>query len=411
MKGIRTFGPRRGATIAVVVGCGIAAWMVGCGDSGPSSPEPPDPALAAQGKEIFRFDTYGNETFWTDTLRMHEVIQAAVDPTTALAVGLKVDAEALPPDVVQGIQSGAISLTDPATTVALLKLNAVVGLKGTVETIEGRDTLVRVGTTCALCHSTVDNSFAPGIGSRLDGWPNADLNPGAIIALSPALSADQKAVYNSWGPGRYDPRFNFDGVNGPVVIPPAYGLLGVNSIIYTGDGPDIAYWNRYVGITQMHGHGSFSDSRIGAEVNNPPDMISSKLPALQAYQLSLTAPPPPPGSFDAAAAQRGRTVFEGAGRCATCHVGNLLTDANLRLHDPSEVVSEPEPNGVPSYASRSATKQYRTTPLRGLLRHPPYFHNGVAATLDAVVELYDARKGLALTTQQKADLVEYLKSQ
>jgi mono/diheme cytochrome c family protein/cytochrome c553 len=411
MKGIRTFGPRRGATIAVVVGCGIAAWMVGCGDSGPSSPEPPDPALAAQGKEIFRFDTYGNETFWTDTLRMHEVIQVAVDPTTALAVGLKVDAEALPPDVVQGIQSGAISLTDPATTVALLKLNAVVGLKGTVETIEGRDTLVRVGTTCALCHSTVDNSFAPGIGSRLDGWPNADLNPGAIIALSPALSADQKAVYNSWGPGRYDPRFNFDGVNGPVVIPPAYGLLGVNSIIYTGDGPDIAYWNRYVGITQMHGHGSFSDSRIGAEVNNPPDMISSKLPALQAYQLSLTAPPPPPGSFDAAAAQRGRTVFEGAGRCATCHVGNLLTDANLRLHDPSEVVSEPEPNGVPSYASRSATKQYRTTPLRGLLRHPPYFHNGVAATLDAVVELYDARKGLALTTQQKADLVEYLKSQ
>ena len=312
--------------------------------------------------------------------------------------------------MVQGIQSGAISLTDPATTVALLKLNAVVGLKGTVETIGGRDTLVRVGTTCALCHSTVNNSFAPGIGSRLDGWPNSDLNPGAIIALSPALSADQKAVYNSWGPGKYDPRFNFDGVNGPVVIPPAYGLLGVNSIIYTGDGPDIAYWNRYVGVTQMHGHGTFTDSRIGVDVQNPPDMISSKLPALQAYQLSLAAPAPPAGSFDAAAAQRGRAVFEGAGRCATCHAGNLLTDANIRLHDPSEVVSEPEPNGVPSYASRSATKKYRTTPLRGLLRHPPYFHNGIAATLDAVVELYDARKGLALTAEQKADLVEYLKS-
>jgi mono/diheme cytochrome c family protein len=384
--------------------------MVACSGSGLIGPPPPDPELVAQGKEIFRFDTYGDETFWTDTLRMHEVIQAAVDPTTALAVGLKVDAEALPAEVVQGIQSGAISLTDPATTVALLKLNAVVGLKGTVETIDGRDTLVRVGTTCALCHSTVNNSFAPGIGSRLDGWPNSDLNPGAIIALSPAPSAGQKAVYNSWGPGKYDPRFNLDGVNGPVVIPPAYGLLGMNSIIYTGDGADIAYWNLYVGVTQMHGHGTFVDARIGADVRNPPDMISSKLAALQAYQLSLLAPAPPAGSFDPTAAQRGQAVFQGPGRCATCHLGNLLTDANTRLHDPAEVVSEPEPNGVPSYASRSATKKYRTTPLRGLLLHPPYFHNGIAATLDAVVELYDTRKGLTLTAEEKADLVEYLKS-
>jgi hypothetical protein len=256
----------------------------------------------------------------------------------------------------------------------------------------------------------VNNSFAPGIGSRLDGWPNSDLNPGAIIALSPALSTDQKAVYNSWGPGRYDPRFNFDGVNGPVVIPPAYGLLGVNSIIYTGDGADIAYWNRYVGVTQMHGHGTFVDSRIGISVQNPPDLISSKLEALQAYQLSLQAPAPPAGSFDPTAAQRGRAVFQGAGRCATCHLGTKLTDANTRLHDPAEVVSEPEPNGVPSYAARSATKKYRTTPLRGLLQHPPYFHNGIAATLDAVVELYDTKKGLTLTAQEKADLVEYLKS-
>jgi mono/diheme cytochrome c family protein len=388
----------------------VAALTIACGGNNLASPEPPDPALAAQGKDIFRFDTYGDETFWTDTLRMHEVIQAAVDPTTALSVGLKVDAEALPPEVVQGIQSGAISLTDPATTVALLKLNAVVGLKGTVETIDGRDTLVRVGTTCALCHSTVNNSFAPGIGSRLDGWPNSDLNPGAIIALSPALSAGQKAVYNSWGPGRYDPRFNFDGVNGPVVIPPAYGLLGVNSIIYTGDGADIAYWNLYVGVTQMHGHGTFADPRIGVAVQNPPDLISSKLEALQAYQLSLQAPTPAAGSFDPVAAERGRTVFLGAGGCATCHAGTLLTDANTRLHDPSEVVSEPEPNGVPSYASRSATRKYRTTPLRALLRHPPYFHNGIAATLDAVVDLYDTKKGLTLTAEQKADLVEYLKS-
>jgi hypothetical protein len=402
--------PCRPAVCAILLGCCITVITLACGDDGPTGPEPPDPGLAAQGKEIFRFDTFGDETFWTDTLRMHEVIQAAVDPTTALAVGLKVDAEALPAEVVAGIQSGAISLTDPATTVALLKLNAVVGLKGTVETIDGRDTLTRIGTTCALCHSTVNNSFDQGIGSRLDGWPNSSLNPGAIIALSPALSAEQKAVYNSWGPGRYDPRFNFDGINGPVVIPPAYGLLGVNSIIYTGDGPDIAYWNLYVGVTQMHGHGTFVDSRIGANVQNPPDMISSKLEALQAYQLSLQTPEPPAESFDPTAAQRGRAVFEGPGTCATCHVGNLLTDANTRLHDPSEVVSEPEPNGVPSYASRSATKQYRTTPLRGLLLHPPYFHNGIATTLEAVVELYNTRKGLNLTAEQKADLVEYLKS-
>jgi mono/diheme cytochrome c family protein len=388
----------------------VAVLVLSCGDDGPGGPEPPDPALVEEGREIFRFDTYGNETFWTDTLRIHEVIQAAVDPTTALSVGLKVDAEALPAEIVEGIQSGAISLTDPATTVALLKLNAVVGLKGTVETIAGRDTLVRVGTTCALCHSTVNNSFSSGIGARLDGWPNSDLNPGAIIALSPAISAEQKAVYNSWGPGRYDPRFNLDGINGPVVIPPAYGLLGINRIIYTGDGSDIAYWNRYVGVTQMHGHGSFEDARIGVNIVNPPDMISSKLAPLQAYQLSLQAPEPLPGSFDPVAAERGRAVFQGPGTCATCHAGNQLTDANARLHDPSEVVSEPEPGGAPSYASRSATKQYRTTPLRALQLHPPYFHNGVAATLEDVVELYNTRRALSLTPEQMADLVEYLKS-
>ena len=399
----------RASGAATLVGC-LAWMMVACGDDGRSATEPLDPELVAEGRDIFRFDTYGDETFWTDTLRMHEVIQAAVDPTTALSVGLKVDAEALPAEVVAGIQSGAISLTDPATTVTLLKLNAVVGLRGTVETVDGRDTLVRVGTTCALCHSTVNNSFSQGIGARLDGWQNSDLNPGAIIALSPALTAEQKAVYNSWGPGRYDPRFNRDGINGPVVIPPAYGLLGVNSVIYTGDGPDLAYWNLYVGVTQMHGHGTFVDSRIGANVQNPPDMISTKLAALQEYQLSLAAPEPPSGSFDPTAAQRGRAVFEGPAGCATCHVGNLLTDANTRLHAPSEVVSEPEPNGVPSYASRSATKQYRTTPLRALLLHPPYFHNGVAATLEAVVELYNTRKGLNLTAEQQSDLVAYLKS-
>jgi mono/diheme cytochrome c family protein len=269
---------------------------------------------------------------------------------------------------------------------------------------------VRVGITCALCHSTVDNSFAKGIGKRLDGWPNHDLNVGAIIALSPVLPPSAKSVYNSWGPGKYDPRFNFDGKNGPAEIPPAYGLNGIHRITVTGDGDEIAYWNRYVGVTQMHGHGSFDEPRTGVHVDNPPDSISALLPALQDYQLSLNAPTPPAGSFDATAAARGQDVFNGAGQCSTCHTGSLFTDANTRLHSPDEVVSEPEPDGEPSYASRSATKMYRTAPLRGLWQHAPYFHNGTAATLEDVVETYDAKKGLHLTTQQKADLVEYLKS-
>jgi len=371
----------------------------------------PDPALVEQGKQVFRFDTFGDEAKWTDTLRLHEVIGAAVDPTTALAVGLKVDAEALPAAVVQGIQDGSISLGSPDTTVALLKLNAVVGVKGTVENVNGKDTLTHVGITCALCHSTVDNSFAPGIGKRLDGWPNRDLNAGAIIALSPALTAQQKAVLNSWGKGKYDPRWNFDGINGPQVIPPAYGLSGIHSITATGDGNEIAYWNRYVAVTQMGGQGSFSESRTGVSVTNgTQDLVTSKLPALQAYQLSLVAPAPAAGTFDATAAARGKLVFSNEGRCSTCHEGSLLTDANSRLHSPVDVVSEPEPNGVASYASRSATKQYRTAPLAGLWQHAPYFHNGSAATLADVVQAYNTKRSLGLSPSQTADLVEYLKS-
>jgi mono/diheme cytochrome c family protein len=313
--------------------------------------------------------------------------------------------------VVSGIQDGSISLTDPATTVALLKLNAVVGVKGTVESVNGTDTLTGVGITCALCHSTVDDSFAKGIGKRLDGWANTDLNPGAIVALSPALPADVKAVYNSWGKGKYDPRFNLDGQVGPQVIPPAYGLLGLNSVTSTGDGTNLEYWNRYVAVTQMGGHGSFMEPRTGVSVTNgTDDLVSAKLPALQEYQLSIAAPAPPSGSFDPAAAARGQEVFTGAGRCSSCHTGSMLTDANTKLHAPSEVVSEPEPNGAPSYASRSATKQYRTPPLHGLWQHAPYFHNGSAATLEAVVDTYDSRKSLGLSAAQKGDLVEYLKS-
>ena len=397
-----------GAVAAIFLS--VAAFVVNRSedDSTRWSLPPLDPALIAQGQEIFRFDTFGNETFWTDTLRLHEAIGASVDPTTALAVGLKVDVDALPPEVVQGITDGTISLTDPATTVALLKLNAVVGVQGTVETVGGEDVLTRVGITCALCHSTVDDSFSEGIGHRLDGWQNSDLNPGAIVALSSAITEEQRAVYSSWGPGMYDPRFNLDGQNGPVVIPPAYGLRGVDSHTYTGEAEEIAYWNRYVGITQMHGHGSFSEPRTGVDVQNPPDMIGPKLPALQEYQLSLEAPPSP--GFDQEAAARGEEVFEGPGQCSECHTGDLLTDADDELHLPGEVVSEPEPGGAPSYASRSASKMYRTTPLRALLHHPPYFHNGIAPTLEDVVELYNMRKELNLTAEQQTDLVEFLKS-
>ena len=401
---------RQVIVLGSLLGLASVAAM-GCGSDDNNKVPTIDVNKAMQGKDIFRNDTFGDETFWTDTLMMNAVIQT-VDPTTALMVGLKVDAEALPAEVVTGVMNGTISLTSPATTLALLKLNAVVGIKGTVDTVGGTDTLTRVGVTCALCHSTVDDSFAPGIGKRLDGWPNQDLNPGAIIALSPAVPADKKAVYNSWGPGKYDPRYNLDGmVAAPAVIPPAYGLLGINKITATGDGDNIEYWNRYVGVTQMGGHGTFMESRTAVNVTNgTDDLISAKLPALQEYQLSIPAPAPPAGSFEQAAADRGKTVFEGAGMCSTCHTGDTFTDANSRLHDPSEVVSEPDPAGGPSYAARSATKKYRTAPLRGVWQHPPYFHNGSAATLEAVVDTYDMKKSLGLTAAQKMDLVQYLKS-
>lgn len=396
----------------VAAALGAAAVVLSaCGSDDPKPPEPLDPELVRQGREIFRFDTFGDEARWTDTLRMHQVIESAVDPVTALSVGLKVDAEALPPAVVQGIKDGSIDLKSPATTVALIKLNAVVGVNGKVETINGKDRLVRVGITCALCHSTVDNSFSAGIGKRLDGWANRDLNPGAIIALSPALSEAQKAVYNSWGKGKYDPRFNQDGKNGPVVIPPAYGLRGIHSITFTGDGDDVSYWNRYVAVTQMGGLGSFSDPRIGVNVTNGTvDLVSPKLPALRAYQLSLDAPAAPPGSFDIAAAARGGLLFATKAQCISCHSGPKFTDANFRLHPVAETAGEPEAPGVPSYASRTATKQYRTAPLRGVWQHPPYFHNGSAATLEDVVKTYNVRKSLGLSEAEVRDVAEYLKS-
>jgi mono/diheme cytochrome c family protein len=383
--------PARTRAALLPVAALAALGLAGCANNGDDHA-----AQIAAGQETFRFDTFGDEAQWTDRLRMHEVIQGAVDPVTALSVGLKVDAGALPPGVLQ-----SADLHSPATTVALIKLNAVVGIKGTVENVGGRDTLTRVGITCALCHSTVDDSVQKGIGQRLDGYPNRDLNPGAIIGLSPALTAAQRAVYNSWGPGRYDPRFNRDGINHPVLIPPAYGLKGSPLATYTGDG-DIPYWNSYVAVTQMGGQGVFVDARIGADVQRTPDLVTPKLPALAEYQLSLSAPPPPAGSFDAEAARRGQGVFAGQARCSSCHGGDDHTDG--RLHAPAET-------GVDgTYAARSATKMYRATPLRALWQHAPYFHDGSAATLDAVVDFYDTNQRLGLSTQQKADLVAYLKS-
>ena len=395
-----------------VVTTAIAVLCVGCSTRQPAGEvytSPGDVAgsdtmlrVLAEGRRTFRFESFGNEQFWTDTARMHEVVQKSVSPATALSVGLKVDADAIPTDVAQAIKAGQVDLNSPATTVALLKMNAVVGLKGTVSTVDGRDALVGLGITCALCHSTVDNSFAPGIGKRLDGWPNRDLNVGAIIALSPAITPAQRAVYSSWGPGKYDPRYNIDGKSTPLVLPPAYGLADVRNETYTGEGP-MSYWNAYVAITQMHGRGNFSDARLGLAIRQSPDLVAPRLPALRAYQHSLVAPIPPVGSFDVAAAERGRSTFSQS--CARCHVGVRGTDNNSgMLHSASET-------GLSgAYAARTSSKAYRTTPLRGLWAHPPYFHDGSAATLDAVVEHYDRVRKLGLSGRQKADLVEFLKS-
>ena len=369
------------------------------------------------GKSIFRFDTFGSEQLWTDVLQMQQVVSNNVSPATALSVGLKVDADALPRAIIDALQAGEVNLDDPAVTVQLMKLNAVVGVVGKV--VGANDNLATVGITCALCHSTVDNSVAPGIGKRLDGWANTTLNPGAIIALSPAIT--NKAPYLSWGPGKYDPRLRiFDGTNViqinsptlPVVIPPAYGLQGVGFETFNGDGP-ISYWNRYVAVTQMGGHGSFSDPRIGVTVTQTPDVVDPKLTALVQYELSLQTPPPPTGSFDRAAARRGADLFAGAAGCATCHKLPLFTDVTSGpdptepvLHDPSEIPTDP------AYAGRSATGKWRTAPLRALWQHPPYFHDGSAADLLAVVNRYnnDPRFSLRLTERQKADLVEFLKT-
>jgi hypothetical protein len=325
----------------------------------------------ARGRQIFRFDTFGDEDFWGGTLRLHEAILgerlggvgAGVSPRTALDVGLKVDADALPADVVQALRRGRVNLDDPAVTVSLLRRNAVVGLTGV---FDGSGRLRSLGIQCALCHSTVDDAVAPGIGRRRDGWANRDLNVGAIVALAPNLQpvadllgvsdAKVRAVLGSWGPGKFDAELFMDGVAfrpegapAATLIPPAFGLAGVNLHTWTGWG-SVTHWNAFVANLEMHGKGTFYDPRLAdpaqfpvaagagfGNVRTTPDLITPKLAALHLYQLALPAPAPPPGSFDAAAAPRGERLFNGAARCATCHVPPLFTEPGWNLHTPAEI--------------------------------------------------------------------------
>ena len=408
--------------------------------------------LIAEGKQIFRYDTFGDEDFWGGQLQLHQAIQGeefggvgpGVSPATALEVGLKVDVQALPKPLQNQLRKGQVDLNDPAVTLALLKLNAVVGVTGFFND-DGR--LSSIGITCAFCHSTVDDSFAPGIGNRLDGWPNRDLNVGAIVALSPDLSPFETllgvdrdtvvAVLNSWGPGKFDAELVLDGkafnpqqisngivtgtdVSGATLIPPAFGLAGVNLHTWTGWG-SVPYWNAFVANIEMHGKGNFYDPRLDnadqfpiaaangfGDIRNETDLITPKLPALHAYQLSLLAPRPPTGSFDAAAAARGQTLFAGDGKanCASCHVPPLFTEPGWNLHTPEEM-------GIDSFqADRSPDLMYRTAPLMGLWTHTKggFYHDGRFATLLDVVNHYDTLFSLGLTDSEKADLVEYLKS-
>ncbi|HET7872841.1 MAG TPA: hypothetical protein VFL42_10050 [Terriglobales bacterium] len=393
-----------------------------------------------QGRQIFRFDTFGDEDFWGGTLGLHKAIEGVkfggvgpgVSPATALAVGLKVDQDALPPAVVQAIQAGQVDLNDPATTLTLLKLNSVIGVTGFFNT-DG--SLKSVGIQCALCHSTVDNAFAPGIGHRLDGWANRDLNVGAIVGLSPNLQpvadllgvdvATVHTVLNSWGPGRFDAElfmdgkaFRPDGKSASTLIPPAFGLAGVNLHTFTGWG-SVTYWNAFVANLEMHGKGNFSDSRLDdaakfpvaakagfGHVTNQTDLITSKLGPLHFYQLALPAPAPPKGSFDRVAAARGKELFTGKARCASCHVEPLMTEPGWNMHTAAEVCVDD------FQAGRSPDGRYRTTPLNGLWTHSKggFYHDGRFATLGEVVDHYDSCFNLGLSGQEKADISQYLLS-
>jgi mono/diheme cytochrome c family protein len=353
----------------------------------------PSTELERQGRQIFRDDTFGDEKFWTDTARLHEVVNGKIQPLEALGLGLKVDMDRL--NLVKFLLHNPFGTSG---TRELLRQNAVVGIRAQVD--GGK--ITRIGITCALCHSTVDNALLPGIGHRLDGWANRDLKVGKILAMLAPFTEEQKATLRAWPKGMYDPRTNFDGKNTPLTLPPAHGLAGVRNETYTAD-DTISYWNAYVAITQMHGQGTFIDPRINVRIEQTPDIVTPKLAALRAYQHLLPAPPTPGASYDRGRARRGAAVF--ATNCASCHVDGRLTDNNSGvLHDPAETGMDP------AYAARTITKKYRTTPLRGLWQHGPYFHDGSARTLRDVVEHYDRVRKLGLSNGQKKDLVEYLKS-
>src|SRR3954447_17945396 len=397
-------------------------------------------SLVRAGRQTFRFDDFGDFKFWGGALQLHRAIEGrshggvgpGVSPKTALAVGLKVDVDALPKSVRDALAAGKVNLNSPAATLALLKLNAVVGVKGH---FNNSGNLSSVGLTCAVCHSTVNNSFAPGIGKRLDGWPNRDLNVGAVISLAPNLkpvtdllgvdAATVKKVVGAWGPGKFDAElfldgkgFRPDGKPAATLIPPAYGLAGVNLHTYTGWG-SVPYWNAFVANLEMHGIGNFFDPRLDdakrfpvaakagfGHVHHSVDLITPKLPALHAYQLSLRAPAAPRGSFDPSAAARGKVVFDGAGKCASCHMAPVFTEPGWNLHTPGQIC-------IDSFqAERSPTGMYRTTPLRGLGQRSKggYYHDGRFATLGAVVDHYQSCMSLGLSTRQTSDLVQYLKS-
>jgi hypothetical protein len=398
-----------------------------------SQPSDPSGALARrmieEGRQTFRFDTFGDEAFWGDQLKLHQAV-ATLSPIDAIGLGLKVDSEALPEALIELIRKGQVDFTSPATTLALLKIDAVVGVKGFFDD-EGN--LKSIGIQCALCHSTVDGSGGLGIGRRLDGWPNRDLDVGKIIASAPVLTpytallgvddATVRTVLRSWGPGKFDAELILDGKafqpNGnsaATLLPAAFGLAGVNLSTYTGWGT-VTYWNAFVANLEMQGQGTFYDPRLNdatrfpiaarngfANVRHAVDLITPKLANLHLYQLSLAAPRPAPGTWDIPAAERGKLVFDGPARCASCHVPPLFTEPGWNLHTGAEI-------GIDDFqAMRSPTERYRTTPLKALFtrKQGGFYHDGRFATLADVVEHYQTTFALGLTTQQKNDLLQYL---
>jgi hypothetical protein len=396
--------------------------------------------MLGDGRETFRYETFGSEQFWGAQLGLHKTIAGqakggigpGLTPRQALNLGLKVDADRLPAIVVEAVKGGSLNLDDPEMTLELLRADSVVGVKGFFT----NDKLVSVGIRCALCHSTVDDSIAKGIGERLDGWPNRDLDVGRIVLLAPNLEplaqavgadvATARKVLAAWGPGKYDALLNQDGKgfrpdgkSAATVIPAAFGLAGVNLSTYTGWG-SMTYWNAYVATTQMHGFGRFYDPRVadstrfklGAknelnDVRSENDRATSKLAALHFYQLAIPAPKPPKDSFNETAAKRGEAVFKGKAKCSTCHVPPLYTEPGWSMHTADEI-------GIDDFqASRSPDKKYyRTTPLRGLFarKTPGFYHDGRFPDLAAVITHYQGVLRFELSDSERADLIEFLKS-